>query len=589
MKKNLVITSLESTWPSDGRPILFLGKWCLRFDRKFIWNNLNFEVARYHWDDRIKLHKDYIYLQELYDFLFPLVSRQLNLIHGVNYSLRYWRIIIGHWLNGFIHILFDRWEMLRIVFLEHEIVGIRTIKNSDSYYVPNDMMDFNRLHASDYWNENIYTKILDWLRIPTEKVYEDANIDFIYNYNYDLYTISSKFKKLIKNVINNIGKYLIRDQDYFFIATHLGYYNEAMLQVNLGQMPMIWHSSRLAPINYDESFRKWNLAFKNDNDKFVEFVCSMIPRHMPKAYLEGYNTSIANIEKLSWPKNPKAIFTSDSWANDDLFKIWTAQKVEKGSKFVIGQHGGGFGTMSWVASEEHKLLISDYFISWGWTDKFSRNIIPYGVLKNLNKKLTPDLHNGVALLVGLSIPRYSHRLSSSPVSAGQWEYYFADQCQFVDSLPVNLRNQLVVRLDPTDYDLCQQVRWKERFPDLKVDNGTVSFNHLIKSARICISTYNGTTLLETLSLDFPTLIFWNPKQWELRGSSAPFFEKLKSVGIFHETPKSAACMLVTIWDDIESWWENPAVQNARREFCDKYARLSNKPLREMTKIFNNYL
>ncbi len=52
-----------------------------------------------------------------------------------------------------------------------------------------------------------------------------------------------------------------------------------------------------------------------------------------------------------------------------------------------------------------------------------------------------------------------------------------------------------------------------------------------------ISTYAATTYNETIAANIPTIIYWNTKHWELDDKSKPLFEELKSVGIFHETPK----------------------------------------------------
>ena len=60
VKRLLVTTALEETWPTDGQPILFLGEWCKLFDRKHVWEKLDYTLATYHWDDRDKLYQDTI-------------------------------------------------------------------------------------------------------------------------------------------------------------------------------------------------------------------------------------------------------------------------------------------------------------------------------------------------------------------------------------------------------------------------------------------------------------------------------------------------------------------------------------------------
>ena len=41
----LVTSSDERTWPIDGK-ILFLDSWCLKFERKQIWQKLIYEIYR---------------------------------------------------------------------------------------------------------------------------------------------------------------------------------------------------------------------------------------------------------------------------------------------------------------------------------------------------------------------------------------------------------------------------------------------------------------------------------------------------------------------------------------------------------------
>jgi putative transferase (TIGR04331 family) len=82
-------------------------------------------------------------------------------------------------------------------------------------------------------------------------------------------------------------------------------------------------------------------------------------------------------------------------------------------------------------------------------------------------------------------------------------------------------------------------------------------------------------------------MFWNPEHWELRDSAIPAFEKLKSVGIFHETPESAAHQMTRVWNDIDAWWQNEATQRVRREFCEIYAHLPEHPLDFLVNTFRD--
>src|SRR5581483_12177718 len=93
-----------------------------------------------------------------------------------------------------------------------------------------------------------------------------------------------------------------------------------------------------------------------------------------------------------------------------------------------------------------------------------------------------------ALLVTCVHPRYSYLMYSTPV-ARQWLDYFADQFRFVDHLPRSVQTALKVRLYPEDNGWDQARRWRERFPDLRLDDGRANINDMIRRARLYISTY----------------------------------------------------------------------------------------------------
>ena len=123
------------------------------------------------------------------------------------------------------------------------------------------------------------------------------------------------------------------------------------------------------------------------------------------------------------------------------------------------------------------------------------------------------------------------------------------------------------------------------YPDLQIDEGQQDIRTLIGKSRLYISTYNATTYLESLTWDIPTIMFWNPAHWELNDEAQPYFDLLKSAGLFHETPESAAKQMAAVWDDVEGWWQSPRVQSARQMFCEQYARTPKHPLAELGGLF----
>ena len=590
----LVTTALEITWPENkDTPILFLGEWCKLYGRKNTWESLDYKTAKYHWDDRKKLISDYDSLLEIHENFITELTSILNTIHKTNYSVRYWRILIGPWLGWFVQIVFDRWWMLKKTIEEEHIDYCIVIKRNSKNIVPNDMTDFCDSILNDDANEFIYSELLEmcWkdridLKFVTKnekstQIKKNSNSTWQEKINKETNLgVSNIVRKNLRKLIPTFNKLFTKDDGYFLISSYLPKITDFILQFRLGQFPKFWKVPKAPLCDLDMTYRNWSLDSKDfQSESFNSIVARLIPKYLPKIYLEGFNDLKSLSEQLPWPSKPKVIFTGTLWSDTEVFKIWAAGKTELGVPFVIGQHGGHFGTSPFAFLEDHQIKISDKWISWGWKDYSRPKVIPIGNLKGFGLR---TIYNpkGCALLVEYTIPRYSYQLYAVAF-AGQFINYFEDQKVFLNSLPDILRKQVLVRANKNDYDWDLPLRFYDEMPDIKLDDGHQSIRKLIKKSRIYISTYNATTYLESLSWNVPTIMFWNEEHWELKDEAQPYFNLLKSVGIFHESPQSAAQHLTSIWDNIEEWWLSDKVQKARLVFCNQYSNNPKNPLGEL--------
>ncbi len=572
MKPFLITTALEETWCDDG-PVLFLGEWCRLYSRKELWSKMDADVLPYHWDDRIKLHTDYKYLQGLYERLLLDLGGQLNKIHNVDHSLRFWRILIGPWLGYFTQVLFDRWTSIHQAISLYELSETIVLTGNDDALVPKDMCDFSNLYVEDEWNHHIYSSILlgfTSMRCTMKMRHNKRGSEYLKT----AVTSNSKknMKRMLLTVYTRAARILGNDNDVFFLNTYLPTFRDEMkLQLRFGQVPQRWQSVPAAQAAVDRSQRQWLTPGESHSD-FEACVRALIVQQIPTIYLEGYDRLVNQIADLPWPKDPKVILTSNSYSTDDTFKAWAAEKVEQGAPLVIGQHGGLYGVGRWLFQEEHEVSISDRYMSWGWSDLAEPKVKPVGQLQAQQPLgVRHDVQTGV-LLVTCTMPRQSYHMYSAMVSS-QWLDYFNDQCAFIQNLPAAIYRSMTVRLYSKDYGWDQAARWHDRFPDLKLDSGCDDIKDILRKSRLFISTYNATTFLESFTMNVPTIIYWNPNHWELRGSAIPFFEDLKRVGIFHETPESAARHVTVIWDDVDAWWSSVAVREVLEVFKECYCRL----------------
>jgi len=575
----LVTTALEDTFPENNKEkILFLGEWCKLYSRRSFWSKFDSETLDYHWDDRGKLHADYVYLQELYEELIEELVTKLNEIHAVNHSARYWRILIGPWLGYFIHALFDRWFLLEQAIETKNITKCRVIKQNPMDVIPNDMEHFISIFIGDDWNEAIFAQLLEmyWSKSILIKKVQLKRINKV-SVKSPWQSLRLKMKCIFKRWINCFNALLPGKGKYFFISTYLPLKVDVSLQMHFDQLPRLWQDFPVPVKNSNQKSRKWKLdGLEASSNRFSEVARKMIPMHIPTAYLEGYDALSKKAELLPRPHHPKVIFTSNAYSADDLFKAWAAKKTELKVPLVIGQHGGHFGMSPFSFHEEHQIKIATKWLSWGWSDPSRANILPIGMFKNFNTTVKYNPKGG-ALMVEAAIPRYSYHLYAVPVSR-QWLDYFDDQQKFLKFLPNSLRSQILLRLYNRDYGWNQALRWRDDMPEVRIDPGHQNIVKLIRKSRLYISTYNATTYLEALNWNIPTIIFWNPEHWELKEEVKPYFDMLESVGIFHKTPQSAAKKMTEVWDKIENWWYSTEVQEARGKFIDQYAATSDDKL-----------
>ena len=578
MLNYLIMTPLETFEIPVSANKIMLGEWCVNYDE----NNLtkNPLIANYHWDDRQQLYEDYIYILDLYENLLVSLTKYLNEIHNKNESEDYWRIIIGPWLLIFLAVVYDRWKVLENVLNDYSVTDVFVLEDKNCDIEIFTMEHFIHSIKNDYWNLGVFSDILRFRK--------DDNIKFhnINNIKNDLiYSIDNKksIKKIISTVFSFISNLQCHPQ-YHFIHTYLSKFENIFLQIKLKQFP--YSKINIQNILYNKDIKLRELLFKNKNlslKGFEDYLKVIIPMMIPTNYIEGYSLIINSYKRIYKKKYvPKVIFTSNAYFMDDYFKIWCAESVKYGSKLYIGQHGGHYGIGKFDLLENHEQKICDKYLSWGWGED-EKKIIPVGIFKK--KKINKWRKKNKLLLILSGTGKYATNIISMPI-AGQWLNYFEDQKQFYNNLSDDIKTLSKVRLYPNDNDWFQKKRWLKSFPQTDFTPDDESFEKSLSYSKVVVSGWNTTTYLESINKDLPTVIFWNSKYFELREDVFDMFIKLKEVGIFHDTPFSAAAHINENWKTINKWWNQKNVEKVKDEFSFKFARENNLTLK-LSKIFMN--
>ena len=569
----LITTADPRFWPSRG-PVLLLGEWCKIYSQKHSYEHLEAETLSYHWDDRARLYSDYQYLDGIYEKYLDALSSKLNAIHTINQSHRFWRIVVGPWLRYFVEIFYDRYLSISAA-ADRGSVSDTLIVDTSRVTPPLDFPEFNNWYACDSHNHRLYSWLIERTSgLPFHKISVEP----------DLPSLKSRKKSgrdLIAVIISRVGHVMPAKCTQISLLTtqlpvqQLSRLNTALRQFPWLAVPPIRLLQRPAP---DSSLRS-GLVLQAANTSFEKLLDRAIAEHIPCAHVEAFET-LRRRALSAYPVRSDVIVTSAAETFDEAFKIWTGLQVDKGATFMMSQHGGSFGTCLWVSAEDHQVAISNRFYSWGWTDGKMPSVKPMPAFRlvGIEKRIRPS-DSGRILWSLVSCPRYSFRMLSLPV-AGQFLSYIDEQFRLAGALPKEVRSKITVRLYPEKYGWDEEQRWRERFPDIQIGDGGENMEKELSRCSLSISTYNATTFLQTMAANFPTIIFWNPRYWELRPSAQPYFDLLQQAGLFHSSPESAAAKVIEVATNIRQWWNGRAVQQARIEFCERFARTSKDWLKE---------
>jgi len=583
MNRYLITTADERTWKFN-RPILFLGEWCRLYDRQHVWSVMDAKVAKPYGLQASRKLRDIAYVQSLSRELLKDLASALNVFHGSDHSLRYWEIVLGHWLQRYVAVMYNRYYTLEQAFKEYGVSGTAVFDSSSYTLATTDSLSFVWACNDDIWNHVLYSKVLGFLGNIKMDV-DSSPLQGINGYVHETHCAEG-VKRLILNAANRILSTISGKHDAFIINSFLPKKAEIGLQLCLGQCPQLGRSPLLKTRQPDLNQRKNLQIDSSPYQGFDRFVRLLLSEIIPSCYLEGYALLLNQVESLSWPEQPKFIFTSNNFDYDEVFKVWSGFKVEKGVPYITGQHGSNYGTHIYYGNQHWpERSASDKFFTWGWTNGSFKNI-PAFVFTTVGCKSNSWSPSGGLLLIELHA---SQQLDPWD-SVYEFNTYQEEQFRFVAALPEHIQQKLTVRLHHAYKSLkwSDEKRWKDRCPHTKIETGVMPIRKLIAQSRLVVHSYDSSGILEALALNIPTLCFWHGGLDHLLPSAKSYYEFLRSAGIFHETPESAALKAKEVWDDVAGWWESQEVQDARKAFCERYARTEKRPIRTLKRLLTEH-
>ena len=587
--KRLAITHLvvpNGQLPDD---LVLLGTWCLSDRIDLSEKDFKSATVRHPWLDDKCFESDFAKIRELYDHALASLMDQLNMHHQINLSLRAWEIALGPWLRMFMNCVYERHLLLEEAVRSFDITSVLAIEHIFER-TPDTTRQFVQGALDPKWNAIFLQDIVACMFPEMEHEilpFLDSTTTREISVGQSPLTLMDRLANRIKTFFICMDELISRHRRVLIHRTGMQWRDEFKLMLRLGLIPHMFlpklDASLVPPTN--DGMRQ-TLSLGLGQSSVEQVMNQMFRPYLPRIFVEDF-AAVKELIERRYPKRAKLIITGVAYASDDYFKLYTAFATDAGAHYAILQHGGGFGTMKINDEEDLQLKTCDDFLTWGWVEldaRRSAKTIPSSSfwLSTLGEVL-PD-PGGVLLMPVSEWSLQTFRLFSAPLSFRQLEY-LADIISFYRLLDPPVAEHFRLRLSGN-----RGWRVADRFEVEGMGHAILRspgrFVTDLKGARLAVVNTNSTTLLEVLSLNFPTVAILDPQMSPVKDNVHEAFDDLERVGIAYRTPEAAAEFISSIFADPTSWWINPELQRVRRSFVDRFARRDPEYIEKLSKYLS---
>ena len=489
----------------------------------------------------------------------------LNGYHKSNRDISYYDLILGDWLEGFLHVCYASWMDVKI-----GNIGVFTSELNIAAH-PGEYK--NTCVNSGEFHSHLKGMILKLLS-------EDGFKSFMFREK----SITVKNKKVESKITKYFRGVLSRKPKIILTSPYYKCSSAEFISVVMGWRKWISWNDFGYPILFscdvDWKFRVNSSLDNGAANSFFDIVKTLLPLHIPAIFLEGYEDYRKKILDIGVAR-PEAVYTANALHEHVSFKILIAEWKGEGTFLLAHQHGGNYGLDRIHAIENYEKRVCDRFYTWGWRNNNSSVkplSPPYFKYKRNNKSKI--------LLNCVSYPRFNFRIHFQPMSDSA-ERLVSETSRFVSCLCDN--EFLTVRLYQDDYGWNMASKIKHLCSNVNFESGAILSLKSFSDSKLVIRNYLGTAWLETLFMNIPTVCFYDSSVYAFRNVAHELIELLKDVGVLHLSANSAALFVNKMNGNYSSWWDSTDVQYARSKFVKEYANFSPDWSKEWENEFNEVL
>jgi putative transferase (TIGR04331 family) len=553
--KRLFLSKIHDDF--DKKHDIAIGPWCFleREDEFQSWEELEFEVP-FDSQDEVREAEKLISLWA--NHLITPLSEKLNIEQGLQFPRSSWRLLLLPWLYPLIQLSYERYVLLKKVIQKFGDIPL-TIEVIEQEILWNfkDTLDFR------------YSGILDpefnfWLLSGLLKKYcpnawklEPIEI------RSPTMNQSQPAKQTWKQVLNRKFVSKFRCVQVYGFPHLLSF----VASIYLSILPAKKKTNSLIERKMDASID----GQKNLND--ILGIEQLIESTLPLCF-RSIKVHLTK-DPISIPKPGKIRVVGPIIYNNEIAKLRLAQQTAAGELLFLTQHGCNYGTSKFLWDATEIEYPQDAFISWGWDEQedYEANTLPLpspllSRFANKHKEKNQEL-----IMVGSPVSLLSHSMYRGPYGL-QTINYRKNKIHFINHLSQKIVTNFLYRpyKNETRTFLKDRSYFEQHFPKIKMCEGDL--HQQILACKLLILDHPGTTLNIALAANIPLIGFWDFEEWVMCSQALPFFKDLNAAGILFKNGDEAADHVNQIWNDVPGWWNQSKIQEARKKFCQKYARTS---------------
>lgn len=536
------------------------------FDKKLFDREQRTEYKKYllasPWEEETLRVNAYEKFKLVYNELLPIISHKLNKEHNSNFSKEFWRIMAGPWLMYFTVSVIDKYEKVKIAHKHSENLVLLNFSESEARPPKNTGDSAVLLQSDENYNQILHSKIASLMGIDQIKINIQSKIDLNTgknkSFNWWIKWFLGKFCLLFHNRVNlcitpeTVPKWLL----FKFI-----------LRNKLKVFPISFVEAKLPSTLLDKGARQ-RLSFqeRSDIDFVSEIICSLLSDYLPMSLLEDFKNLTNEVDTFCRRHGKLSVVTSSEMYTNERFKLFCSLLNEKKKLTLnIYQHGGDYGVFKYHLQHWHETTIANDYYSWGGSYRSVEctNIIP--LCSNKTPVRRGNEKGGIIYISDNQAPYPVCKFFDNTAS-------FEFTKDFFSRVPYDLIPEISVRLVSDDYGWDKRSTIEKICRGIQFDNLEKSFIERLRKTKLMVVDHVSTTYLEALAANVPVIIFCPLQAIDLTDEAKKWFEKLKAVGIFHDSPESAISWIRKVYFDIDKWWFERSVQNTRMAFCDAYCR-----------------